>query len=110
VYNAFYVPVAIAFDYELEGNSVIPDVAAVIIYVLDIYIKSRTSIHDSSDQICKNIGSIMFLYAKDGLIFDILAAIPTDYICLLLGAPHWILAIFRLVRLLKVYRIMRLVW
>jgi hypothetical protein len=43
-------------------------------------------------------------------VLDLLAAIPADYIGAALGVPIWASGWVRLARLLKVYRVYRLIW
>lgn len=42
-YNIFYVPIAIAFEYNLSGGYYVLDGVVVFIYIIDIFVECYTA-------------------------------------------------------------------
>jgi hypothetical protein len=106
VYSAFYVTVSIAFDYTAKDRmALVFDVAAVSVYILDIYFKAHTAIECPTGEVVTNVDDILTIYSSQGLVLDVVAAIPFDYAGLYMGAPVWICSWIRLTRMLKFYRV-----
>jgi hypothetical protein len=108
-YNLFFVPVSISYEYEPTHPMLLTlDLLAVLYYMVDLLVVSHTSNIDMYGNVNRSKVKILVAYSQNGLIFDMMAALPLDYIGLALGISQQTRAWFRLNRLLKVKRIVRL--
>ena len=82
-YNLFYVPFAVAFEYEIYAGWYFLDIIAVLIYNLDILINLYTARLSKIETLVLDLNKIQKLYIDSTLLLDILSAIPIEYFILL---------------------------
>lgn len=88
-YFLFMVPYQLALNYDIYQESgawyLVPDIIFSFSFGVDIFLRSRlafvTNQRGESD-IQTNVDQIQSYYVNNMLIFDILAAIPFDYLLL----------------------------
>ena len=99
-YNLFYVPISLAFEYEISDPGLMfIDCLVVTINTFDIFIKMNKGFINEMGLVEKTPANIRAIYLKNGLFADIVAAFPMDYVAY--GAPQYVLALLRMFRLLK---------
>ena len=102
------VPFSISLSYDSLEGFYIEDVLVLIIFMIDIFMRSKTAIlspHSLSFE--KDV--IFHAYVNSYLIFDILACIPFEYFLLPFAQESmYLLRYLRLFRLLKVGRLYEL--
>lgn len=104
LYNLFFVPIAICFDYEIsEVGYYFLDIFAVCVAIFDIVVKFNSTLIHENGVMERNKSVIANNYANHMLVIDCLAAIPIDYIAIM--ASGTALAWIRLLRLLKFFRV-----
>lgn len=83
IYNLFYVPSAIAFEYELAGGWYFLDLLMVLIFHLDILFSLHTVRLSKIETLVLDLNKIQKAYVDTNLFLDILAAIPIEYFTLI---------------------------
>jgi|LauGreDrversion4_2_1035121.scaffolds.fasta_scaffold34056_3 hypothetical protein len=102
-YNIMYIPFAIGLDYHLPKELLFIDILAVLLTFLDSLLRPFLAI-DKRLEISTNKSKRLKNYIKHNFAMDVIASVPFDYILLLLdNSPA--AAYFRILRLLKVYRL-----
>ena len=112
-YDTFTVPFTIALNYDIEGIWLAIDVIAILIYMIDIFMRSRTAITKSL-QLCLDRSQVMHHYVNSWLILDILACLPIEYIMLSFSSPSLsdytrYLRLLRLLKFGRFYELSRLI-
>jgi hypothetical protein len=85
------------------------DIIAIIIYAIDMLVVQNTGTANEFEEIESNKQVLRRSYLNNGLILDILATVPVDYLGYGLGATLWSRCVFRLFRLLKLVRVYRII-
>lgn len=107
-YDIFIILFALCFDFRFEGVFTGINIACYVIYMLDLFIRSKTAIL-SPNKICFDAQKVLDYYINTWLISEFLAAMPFEY--LLLAIPnvnHKYMQWIRLLRFLKFPRILEL--
>jgi len=107
-FNIFYVPYSLALQVEISGFLFILEGYAFLVYVLDIYFRSRMAFNSEFDiEVDKQ--AVLEFYIQQRFIFDLLAVIPLDYILKALDINQTVVASIRVLRLVKLHRIYEIV-
>ena len=109
MYNCFYVPVSICFNYEPVDALYGIDVLAITIYILDILVRANTALINENSVVESDIQTIRHTYINAGLFLEVLSAIPIDLIAFYLNTPMWTRSWFRCLRFIKIVRLYRLI-
>lgn len=103
------VPYSIALNIDFHGAYFVIDGVAIIIYAVDIFIRSRTAMTDPKSPPCFDRIEVMKHYVHNRLMLDLLACIPFEYFMLPVAefsnSFESIIRYIRLFRLLKMARI-----
>jgi hypothetical protein len=103
-YNLWYVPISIAFEYQItEPGFFLLDALAILVYVLDMPYKLHKASINEYGHIERNLHRIQEGYLRHGLFTDLIASLPLDYLAI--TSPQWVGAWLRLLRLVKVIEI-----
>lgn len=88
MYFVFMVPFQIGLYWDITSNNpktLTLDIILQVTMVLDVFVRSRTAfVIDENEKVefVVDIDKIQYYYINNMLIYDILAAIPLDYILL----------------------------
>ena len=113
LYFFFIVPFGVALKYDVYDEStreLITDVIFSFLLCVDIYLRSRLAYvvnERGESNIVTNIDQLQSYYVNNVLVYDILAAIPFDYLLLPLisyGLSKELLRFLRTLKLLKIIR------
>ena len=115
-YFLFMVPYQLALNYDIYEESgpwyLVPDIIFSFSFCVDIFLRSRLAFvinERGESDIQTNVDQIQSYYVNNMLIFDILAAIPFDYLLLPFvsyGLSHELLRFLRILKFAKVKRIL----
>lgn len=113
-YFLIMVPYQLALNYDIYEESgflyLLPDIIFSMVFCFDIFLRSRLAFvvnqRDESD-IQTNVDQIQQYYVNNLLFYDILAAIPFDYILLPFLSFGLSREFLRFVRLLKFFKMKR---
>ena len=112
-YFFFMVPFGLALDYDVHeelGWNLAADVIFCLVLCSDIYLRSRlayTVNERGESNIVTNIHQLQSYYVNNVLIYDVLAAIPFDYLLLPFVSYGLSKELLRFLRILKLLKIMR---
>ena len=105
IYNLFFVPFAIAFEYQFEFYNSPIDALSLLIYTLDIFFTIKTAFNNKFE-ITLDMNEISSDYIRSRFIFDTIWIIPFDYIFTIFTADEQIISFWRLNRLIKMYKLL----
>jgi len=77
-YDTFMVPFSIALNFDYYGIFFVIDVFAILTYMGDIYVRSKTAITQPITY-CLDPKEVMRYYINYWLVFDLLACLPFEY-------------------------------
>jgi hypothetical protein len=112
-YFLFIVPFQLALSYNIGEESLLNlgfDIFFSFTFVVDIFVRSRIAfvVNDRGlTDIVTDVDEIQSYYVNNMLIFDILAAVPIDYILLPFGTYGFTEELLRYVRILKLTKFSR---
>ena len=110
------VPYQLALNYDIYHENgiwyLLPDIIFSVGFILDIFVRARIAFvindRDESD-IVVDQDKIQAYYVNNILIFDLLAAIPFDYLLLPFGQFGLSYELLRFLRILKFLKMKRIV-
>ncbi|MGN7611123.1 cyclic nucleotide-binding domain-containing protein [Magnetococcales bacterium HHB-1] len=100
------IPIRIAIEEELPDWFIHMDMLFMVIFFLDILVQARTVVALDGELI-KDPKEIWLHYKKSWFFVDLIAAIPFDLIAASLGYSKELIALLRLIKVIKLYSLFR---
>lgn len=99
-------------NYDITGTWFLGvDIFFSLSYIIDVFIRSRAAFiinERGLTEIVTDVDEIQSYYVNNMLIYDILAAVPVDYILLPFGTFGFTAELLRYVRILKLMKFFRI--
>lgn len=111
-YFLFIVPFQLALNYDIRSFWFVAiDITLSLTYVIDVFVRSRSAFTINErgvTEIITDIDEIQNYYVNNMLIYDVLAAVPVDYILMPFESFGFTAEMLRYVRTLKLVKFFRL--
>ena len=119
-YFVLMIPYQLALNYDIHEESgiwyMMPDIFFSIIFILDIFFRSRVGFiinQRGESEIQTDTNMVQSYYINNLLIYDIMAAIPFDYLLLpfeSFGLSHSLLRNLRILKFFKTKRTIEIIY
>ena len=112
-YDTFTVPFTLALKYDLEGVWLAFDAFAILVYFVDIFMRSRLAITKQLE-LCLDRNIVLQQYVNSWLILDVLSCLPIEYIMMPFSSQQLLdytryLRLLRLLKFGRFYELTRLI-